>query len=37
MESMADITAAFRAVPSALERYGAVWEDKPPPRTLIIA
>jgi hypothetical protein len=37
MESMADTTAAFRAVPSALERYGACWEDKPLPRTRISA
>jgi len=37
MESVADNTVAACAVPSALERYGAGWEDEPPSRTRIIA
>jgi hypothetical protein len=37
MEGVADNTVAARAVPSALERCGAGWEDEPPSRMQIIA
>jgi hypothetical protein len=37
MDPMVENTAASCAVPSALERYGAGWDDEPPSRTLINA
>jgi hypothetical protein len=37
MDPMVENTAVFCAVPSALERYGAGWDDEPPSRMPISA